>query len=72
MSATSDVLQYECFVCRVSCDHKPLGVWVIISHAQSQLAYLIRVVSIRASIVITCVCVKHIFILCQNVVTVLY
>jgi hypothetical protein len=48
------------------------GLWVIVSHAQSQSAYLIRKVSIRASVVITCVCVKHFFILCRNVVTVLY
>jgi hypothetical protein len=37
------------------------GLWVIISHAQSQSAYLIRIVSIRASVVITCVCVKQFF-----------
>jgi hypothetical protein len=49
-----------------------LGLWVIVSHAQSQSAYLIRIVSIRASVVITCVCVKDFFILCPNVVTVLY
>jgi hypothetical protein len=66
-----DVLQYEYFVYQASRDDKPLGLWVIVSHAQSQLAYLIRIVSIHASVVITCVCVKH-FILCQNVVTVLY
>jgi hypothetical protein len=35
-------------------------------------AYLIRIVSIHASIVITCVCIKHSFILCPNVVTVLF
>jgi hypothetical protein len=60
------------FVCRASCDHKPLGLWLIVSHAQSQLAYLICIVSIRASIVITCVCIKHVFILCPNVVTVFF
>jgi hypothetical protein len=43
------------------------GLWVIVSHALSQSAYLIR-----ASVVITCVCVKHFFILCPNVVTVLH
>jgi hypothetical protein len=51
------------FVCRASRDHKPLGMWVIVSHARSQSAYLIRVVNIRASIVITCVCIKH-FLFC--------
>jgi hypothetical protein len=60
----SDILQYKYFVCRVSRDHKPLGFWVIISHAQSQSAYLIWIVSIRASVVITCVCVKHFFLFC--------
>jgi hypothetical protein len=47
-------------------------VWV--SHAQSQSAYLIRIVSIRASVVIMCVCVHKafFFMLCSNVVTVLY
>jgi hypothetical protein len=53
----SDVLQYEYFVCRASRDHKPLGLWVIVSHGQFQLAYLICIVSIRASIVIMYVCV---------------
>jgi hypothetical protein len=52
----SDVLQYEYFVCRASRDYKLLGFWVIVSHAQSQSAYLIRIVSIRANVVITCVC----------------
>jgi hypothetical protein len=32
------------------------GLWVIVSHAQSQSAYLIRIVSIRPIVVITCVC----------------
>jgi hypothetical protein len=52
---TSNVLQYEHFVCRASRDHKPLGLWVIVSHAQSQLAYHICIVSVRDSVVITCV-----------------
>jgi hypothetical protein len=34
------------------------GLWVIVSHARSQSSYLIRIVSIRASVVITCVGVK--------------
>jgi hypothetical protein len=48
-----------------------LVLWVIVSHARSQSAYLIRIVNIRASVVISCVCVKHFFILCPNVVTLL-
>jgi hypothetical protein len=36
------------------------GLWVIVSHAQSQLAYLIRIVDFRASIV-THVCVRKAF-----------
>jgi hypothetical protein len=46
----SNVLQYEYFVCWASRDHRPLGLWVIASHAQFQSAYLIRIVSIRASL----------------------
>jgi hypothetical protein len=49
-----------------------LGFWVIVSHARSQSAYLIHIINIRASVVVTCVCVKHFFILRPNVVTVLY
>jgi hypothetical protein len=37
------------------------GLWVIVSHAWSQSAYLIHTVTIRASIVITCVCIEHFF-----------
>jgi hypothetical protein len=48
------------------------GLWVIVSYARSQSAYLIRIVNIRASVVITCVRVKHFFTLCPNVVTLLY
>jgi hypothetical protein len=47
------------------------GLWVIISHARSQSAYLICIVNIRASVVTMCMCVKH-FLLCPYVVTVLY
>jgi hypothetical protein len=46
--------------------------WVIVSHARSQSAYFIRIVNIRASVVITCVCVKHFLILCPNVFSVIY
>jgi hypothetical protein len=63
---TSDILQYEYFVCRASRDHKPLGLWVIVSHALSQSAYLIRIVNIPASFVITCVRVNH-FVFCVQV-----
>jgi hypothetical protein len=37
------------------------GLWVIVSHARSQSAYLILVVNTRASVVITCLCVENFF-----------
>jgi hypothetical protein len=72
----SEVLQYEYYLYALSAERHVItsrsGLWVIVSHAGSQSAYLIRIVNIRASIVTTCMCVKHFFILCPNVVTVLY
>jgi hypothetical protein len=60
---TSTVLPIR-FVCRASRDHKPLG--IVCNHLACS-AYLIRIVNIRASLVITCLSVKNFFLFCVDV-----
>jgi hypothetical protein len=64
----SDVLEYKYYL-YASCDHKPLG---IVDNRLACSVSVIRIVNIHASVVVTCVCIKHLFILCPNVVTIIY